>query len=242
MTFDQAEYDVRCEWGLQGVNELAPISDVVIIVDVLSFSTAVDIAVGRGGILYPYGSRDNMLEGYAREREAQVAEKVRTQSGFSLSPASLREMSAGCRLVLPSPNGGALCLAAAAYGRAVFTACLRNASAVAEAARVLGPTVAVIPAGERWPDGSLRPSFEDWIGAGAVLASLPGELSPEARSAVASFSATEGRCFEALAGCSSGKELIERGFAEDVALAAEICASTTAPILECLSFSASGRR
>jgi 2-phosphosulfolactate phosphatase len=34
----RAEFDIRFEWGLQGVLQLAPISDVVIIVDVLSFS------------------------------------------------------------------------------------------------------------------------------------------------------------------------------------------------------------
>ena len=45
MYFDQAEYDLRCEWGMQGLLALAPDSDAVVIVDVLSFSTAVDIAV-----------------------------------------------------------------------------------------------------------------------------------------------------------------------------------------------------
>ena len=41
MTFDQREFDIRCEWGEQGVARLAPISDAVIIVDIMSFSTCV---------------------------------------------------------------------------------------------------------------------------------------------------------------------------------------------------------
>ena len=49
---------------------------------------------------------------------------------------------------------------------------------VAAAARACGPRVAVIACGERWPDGGLRPSLEDRIGAGAVLACLDGAPSP----------------------------------------------------------------
>jgi 2-phosphosulfolactate phosphatase len=36
--FDQAEYDLRCKWGLQGLLHLSSISDAVVVVDVLSFS------------------------------------------------------------------------------------------------------------------------------------------------------------------------------------------------------------
>ncbi len=49
MFFDQAEFNIRCEWGIEGVERLAPDCDVVIIVDVLSFSTSVDVATRQGG-------------------------------------------------------------------------------------------------------------------------------------------------------------------------------------------------
>jgi 2-phosphosulfolactate phosphatase len=228
--FDQAEYALRCEWGAHGVRQLSLISDVLIVVDVLSFSTAVDIAVSNGAVIFPYGSRDVGTEEYARARSAHIAEKVRTQSGFSLSPASLRQVPPGYRLVLPSPNGAALCLAGG--GRVTFTACLRNADAVALAARQFGSTFAVIPAGERWPDGSLRPSIEDWIGAGAVLARLPGRPSPEAAMAIAAFESLGRVCGPMLEGSSSGKELIDRGFGEDVALAAALDVSANVPRLQ----------
>ena len=229
MIFDQSEYSLRCEWGAHGVSQLAPVSDVLIIVDVLSFSTAVDIALANGAILFPYGNRDRRIEDYARARSAQVAEKLRTQSGFSLSPASLKSVPTGCRLVLPSPNGAALSLAGG--DTVTFTACLRNAGAVARAATRQGATFAVIPAGERWPDGSLRPAVEDWIGAGAVLAQLPGTPSPEAALAIAAFERASRDCLSVLEQSGSGKELIARGFREDVVLAAELHASSIAPRL-----------
>ncbi len=41
---EQRGYAVRCEWGVNGVATLAPTVDVLIVVDVLSFSTCVDVA------------------------------------------------------------------------------------------------------------------------------------------------------------------------------------------------------
>jgi hypothetical protein len=55
--FDQAQFDIRCEWGLQGVQQIVN-SDVIIIVDVLSFTTSVDVAVSRGSTIFPYRWKD----------------------------------------------------------------------------------------------------------------------------------------------------------------------------------------
>jgi 2-phosphosulfolactate phosphatase len=140
----------------------------------------------------------------------------------------LRWIEPGTALVLPSPNGSTLSLTA---GAGVLAACLRNCRAVAEEVRRRGLPVAVIPAGEQWPDGSLRPALEDLLGAGAVLAELPGRLSPEAELAVAAFERFLHRLGEALAGCVSGRELTARGFPEDVELAAAYADSEAVPIL-----------
>jgi len=226
--FDQAEFAVRLEWGLRGLRELAPVSDVVIVVDVLSFTTALDIATSRGAIIFPYSSRGDSAADFAAAMDAVLA-SGRRESGFSLSPVSLVSVPAGYRLVLPSPNGAVLSFGAG--HQTVLAACLRNATAVARMATGLGATFAVIAAGETWPTGELRPSLEDLIGAGAVIASLPGSRSPEAELAAACFERFRADMDGALRQCSSGKELIERGFGRDVDLAAESDVSANVPRL-----------
>jgi 2-phosphosulfolactate phosphatase len=56
-------------------------------------------------------------------------------------------------------------------------------------------------------------------------------LSPEAEAAVAAFSHFQGNLMETLLGCGSGKELVQRGFALDVELAADYAVSSAAPRL-----------
>ena len=165
---DQREFSCRCEWGLRGVEALAP-AEVVIVVDVLSFSTCVDVAVSRGVAIYP--ARPGEL---ASVPPGAVIAGRRGQAEYSLSPASFLTAPAGLQCVLPSPNGAALTLAAARRSAVVVAACLRNADTAARYAASVGATFNVCPAGERWPDGSIRFAIEDWLGAGAVLRALPG--------------------------------------------------------------------
>ena len=79
-------------------------------------------------------------------------------------------------------------------------------------------------------DVSLRPSFEDWIGAGAIIACLGGTLSPEARAALAAFREAESELESLVRQCGSGKELIQRGREQDVTLAAGLDVSDCAPL------------
>jgi 2-phosphosulfolactate phosphatase len=229
--FDQSDYQIRCEWGLQGVTTLAPHADVVIIVDVLSFSTAVDIAVSRGASVYPHRHRDESAAAYAQQIGGVLAQRDRSTEGFSLSPGSLVEIPIGTRLVLPSPNGATLSLATGSTP--TFAACLRNATVVAGAATALGSRIAVIPAGERWRDNSLRPSLEDLIGAGAVIDALPAELerSAEAEAAQQTFRLFKDRLHETLKRCGSGLELADEKFSVDVYLAAQLDVSLSIPRL-----------
>ncbi len=235
MTFAQSEFDIRCEWGERGVAALAPISDAIIIVDILSFTTCVTVAVSQGAMVFPFRHRDDSRIAFANSVQAELAGE-RGGDGFSLSPVSLSRLPAGTRVVLPSPNGSALSLAT---GRTpTFAGCLRNSKVVAEAARRLGPRVSVVPAGERWKgDHTLRPAFEDLVGAGAIIRHLRGRLSPEAQLAVAAFDGVKDDLLHRLKTCSSGKELVTGGFEKDVVLSAQIDVDDSVPLLQSGAYS-----
>ena len=232
--FDQRPFACRCEWGSAAIDALAP-ADVTIVVDVLSFSTCVAVAISRGATILPYPWKGASAAQFADAHGAEVA-APRGEGCYSLSPASFLDAPAGLRCVLPSPNGAELTPRASRASSRVIAGCLRNAAAVAAAAARLGTTFNVCPAGERWPDGSLRPAVEDWLGAGAILAALPGTRSPEASAAAALFEACSGRLDDLLRECASGRELIDRGFAEDVALAGMIGVSEAVPIFDGVAF------
>jgi 2-phosphosulfolactate phosphatase len=275
---DQRQFAVRMEWGLHGAEVISQQADYAVIVDVLSFTTSVSVALDQGAEVFPYPWRDESAQEFARQHGAVLA--VGRSEAFScgpnaapadatagpadatsraapekrpvvsLSPASVRAASGLDRIVLPSPNGSALATALARSGRPIVAACLRNRTAVATwLAAQLGasgraPVIAVIAAGERWPDGTLRPAVEDLWGAGAVIAALNGlgvtGLSPEARSAAAAWQAAEATLDVALASCSSGTELVDAGFSADVAIAGEVDASGCVPVLSLGRFADAG--
>ncbi len=216
-------------------------ADVAVVVDVLSFTTTVCVAVERGIEVLPLAWRDERAAAYAAEHDAVLAlgrlEAGHEPHAVTLSPASMARVEGVRRVVLPSPNGSTICRLLADTGAEVVAASLRNVSAVADALAprlATGAVLAVVAAGERWPDGTLRPAAEDVWGAGALLAALvergAGLLSPEAHLAVAAWRSVAGEPAAALHTCAGGRELVAKGFAADVAMAAEVDASPVVPV------------
>jgi 2-phosphosulfolactate phosphatase len=221
---EQPDVDSYLEWGAEGAIALSRACRVLVVVDVLRFTTAVEVAVAHGAHVVP--ARWPVPAGPPGAGPGGAG-----PARWSLSPVSLLGVPTGTRVELASPNGATVSLAAAAAGMVVLAGCLRNASAVAAAARGLGGPVGVVAAGERRSDGSLRFAVEDLLGAGAVLHALGGRPSPEARAAVAAFRDAAPDLASMLAGCTSGRELAARGLAADLDLAAEHDVSRTVPRL-----------
>lgn len=69
------------------------------------------------------------------------------------------------------------------------------------------------------------------MGAGAIIAHLGGDLTPEARAAADAFQAAAPNLRPLLEACASGQELIARGFAGDVSAAADLDVSDQIPLL-----------
>lgn len=249
---DQGRHRVRFEWGPTGAAQVP--ADVAVVVDVLSFTTTLGIAVDRGIEVFPFRWRDSRAAEHALRHGATLAVGrfealgLRDARHVSLSPAGLLEVEGVKRLVLPSPNGSTIAFGLADSGSLVLGASLRNATAVARHAASYadrtGGSVTVIAAGERWPDDTLRPAVEDLWGAGAVVAAMAtaglADLSPEAQVAADAWRAVADELPARLLASASGRELVEKGYADDVVVAGVVDVSAAVPVLEGERFVAGG--
>ncbi|WEG12115.1 2-phosphosulfolactate phosphatase [Pullulanibacillus sp. KACC 23026] len=201
---------------------MAPLSNVVVIIDVLSFTTCVEIACSREALVFPYRYKDKSADRFANSVNALLA-KERGQIP-SLSPNSLLELTPKSRIVLPSPNGSTCTVIARESNVCTIAGCLRNAFAVSNYIKMNYPSkvVSVVACGEQWSNGTLRPAIEDWIGVGAILSQFEqSTLSSEAKVAVSAFRHAEHDLRDVLMSCSTGRELTEKGFPEDVSVASD---------------------
>jgi 2-phosphosulfolactate phosphatase len=151
----QQTYRCRFDWGRTGVRRAALRRDIVVVVDVLRFSTAVVTAVAHGALIYPCAPADDAVDLARRVRAKVAGYRLDTAPHrYSLSPASYDRIAPGTRVVLPSPNGAA-CSRAAQEAPYVLIGALVNAQAVGAAVSVLmketDRAVTIIACGERWP-------------------------------------------------------------------------------------------
>jgi 2-phosphosulfolactate phosphatase len=218
--------DARCRlrWGRSGAEEAAARGEALVIIDVLSFSTATVAALSSGARVRPC-RRGEDAAAVAAElgAEAAVSRKDVPRLGrFSLSPDTMLDADEGTSIVLSSPNGST-CVALAETAPAVFVAGLVNAAATGRAVtRWLAghdESVTVVPCGERWrhdrEDGPLRVALEDHLGAGAVLAHVRAPLSAEAELAAMAFRAAGDDVPRLVRECAGGLELCGIGFPQD---------------------------
>ncbi|WP_037142501.1 2-phosphosulfolactate phosphatase [Rhodococcoides fascians] len=233
---------VRFDWGTSGASAIASGADVAVVVDVLSFTTTLTVAADAGTAVVPWAVGQASAAEYARRTDAVMAVRRRDAGpgDISLSPATLRAGTPPQRLVLPSPNGSTISAQLAAEVPVCTGVSLRNAPAAAQwiaANTDTDAVVAVIAAGEHWPNGALRPCIEDLWGAGFLLAELGDRrpdctLSPEAEMARDAWKAVCSRLPHALVESASGRELIDEGYEIDVTIAAEVGSSRSVPVLD----------
>jgi len=237
---------VHVEWGATGAELAAARGDVIVVVDVFSFSTTLSMAVARDFTCLVYSYEEIEALGGPAMAAIRLNAKPLGQRGnavpgrVTLSPASLLTADNGQRVVFTSLNGATV-VGAAAKAPALLVGGPRNATACARAAAwLLGTTragrITVVACGERWSSAEpgtagTRPSVEDWAGAGVIcshLAELGYSLSAEARLASAMWLSES--VLEDLAECVSARELRAGGFGVDVELALQADADDKVPV------------
>lgn len=206
--FDQSRYQVRLEWGDDGLARLAT-SDVVVVVDVLRFSSTVTTRVAAGGAV--------PLDAAAHAVSLNGAATCRAAAALDPAPivllGCLRNASAVAEAIADEQRrrGARTSIALIAGGELVPA----DAGAAARTAR--------------------RFAVEDLLGAGAIVDALGvrgiDHTSPEAAAAGEAFRGLRAATRHLLAASGSGQELAERGAHDEVHAAAELDASTAVPVL-----------
>ena len=198
---------VLLAWGDAGARKLATVSDVVVLVDVLRFTTAVTLACARGC----------------------TVEASADSSGELLCPARIDELPSAQHVVIGSVNGSAIASTLRDVHVPVIAASLLNANAVAEYVRDFA-VVALVPCGEMNAERWRRAALEDALGAGAVASYLPHTGNP-AVDAVRGAFRNETDLRHTLLHTLSGRELVERGHSDDVERAAAVDSVPVVPVL-----------
>lgn len=200
--FDQSRYQVRLEWGADGLRRLAP-SDIVVVVDVLRFSSTVsrEVAAGRSVPL------DESAHAVSINGAAIAA--AAAEAGATVLAGCLRNASAVASAVLAEQTARAARTSVAVIAAGELNGREQGAPVRVAVEDQLGAGAVV-----------------------DALASLGiDHTSPEAAAACEAFRGLRRAVRHLLTASGSGQELLERDARDEVLAAAEIDADATAPVL-----------
>ncbi len=207
--FDQSRYQVRFEWGAAGVERLAP-SDIVVVVDVLRFSTTVTDRIAAGEVVALGDLAPAISAG-----GAAVAERAAATDALVLL-GCLRNAPAVADVVLAEQQRRAA----------------RTSIAVIAAGEV-APGAADAPLRFAVEDQLGAGAVIDALGALGI-----DHTSPEAAAACESFRGLRGAARHLLTASGSGQELLDRDRRDEVLHAAQSDATASVPVLRAGIFTA----
>ena len=200
--FDQHRYQVRHDWGIEGLRRLAS-ADVVVIVDVLRFSTTVTDAVARGETV----ALD--ADAHAVSINGAALAEAAAQSGAVVLLGCLRNAAAVARAALDIQHERAT----------------RTSIAVIAAGELAGREPGS-PLRFAVEDQLGAGAIVDALGDLGV-----DHTSPEAAAACEAFRGLRGAVRHLLTASGSGQELLDRDARDEVLNAAAVDAASVVPVL-----------
>ncbi|MBT2500891.1 2-phosphosulfolactate phosphatase [Agromyces sp. ISL-38] len=215
--FGQAKYQVRFDWGAAGGRRILPGAHVVVLVDALSFTTAVVVAAERG--------TETDVSDAASAGETGALALELGADGAIVFAASMRNRTAVAEriLAMQEHRGERVIVAVVAAGEPAS----EPAGASAGAA-----------------DGGIRFAIEDQLVAGAVIDALIGigidHTSPEAAVACASFEGLRHAATHLISASGSAVALAAAGRRDEVRPATERDVTRVVPELRDGAFRTEG--
>jgi 2-phosphosulfolactate phosphatase len=229
---------VNVDFGPEGARAASAKGDLVVIVDVLRFSTTVCTAIANGFTIIPCATKARAEE-IARETGATVSGKTGV-ARYSLSPLDYVNPKNTEEVILISPNGAG-CAEALADRAVGFIGCFLNARALARVlnsvAAASAKDITLIAAGEVREDQeddlkTRRFAIEDYLGCGIILSELKMRMTAEAELCMRAFDASNHDYAGLIRASLSGQYLINRGLEFDISHAVQKNIYGTVPVLE----------
>jgi len=246
MKKNKSPLQAHLDWMADGLRFALRAGRIVVVADILRFSSAVTTAVANGFTVYPVADQKKVTPLARRIRGLAAGRSG--DARFSLSPFGYLDAGdiRNKKVVLWSPNGAA-CASLVKKGHRAYIGCLLNARALGRhltlIAKKTGCAVTLVAAGEQqaFANGerilydlkSARRVFavEDYLGCGAILSYVRLPKSPEAAVCERAFRASRRRLRQLMLDSFSGRFLQDRKLTRDVVWAAQLNKYDVVPVI-----------